>query len=102
MQNAAAPTIEQVISNIVHLVSIVGTVTIVVSMAVTQFLKQFTSNSKATALIAIVAGFLVGITLMRLFNGSFFSPLSLMVAGIAAIGGPGVFSLGRTITTSSK
>ncbi len=101
MEPTQGPTIQEVITQVTLLITEIGAITTVVSLGVTQFVKQFTNSSKVIAVFALVFGFFAGLTLMKLFNGSFFSPLSLLVGGIAALGAPGIFSLTKTLTTKT-
>lgn len=94
-------TISDVITNISKIVAEVSIITTVVSLGATQLVKQFTNNSKVIAAFAVIFGFVAGLAIMKIFNGSWTSPMSLLVGGIAAIGAPGVYSVTKTIASSS-
>lgn len=101
MEPSTAPTISEVVVNISKLVAEVSTITTVVSLGMTQFIKQFTVNSKVIAAFAVIFGFVAGSLIMKIFGQNFFSAISLLVSGVAALGAPGVFSVVKALTTPS-
>lgn len=96
------PTIDQIVSQITMLVAAVGGISTLVSLGITQFVKEFTSNSKIIATFAVVFGFLTGLTVMRLTGNAWFSPLSILVGAIASLGAPGVFSVTKTLGSKAS
>lgn len=101
MEPQSTISIQDVINNIVTLVTHIAPVAIAVSIGVTQFLKKVKFPSRFVGLLSVVVGFLTGVTIMGLFNGSFFSPLSILVGAIVAFGAPGIYSVASATTTKS-
>lgn len=91
------PAIEQIVTNVIKVVASVSAISTLVSLGITQFIKEFTSNKKIIASFAIVFGFFTGITVMKLGGNTWFSPISILVGAIACLGAPGVFSLSKTL-----
>jgi hypothetical protein len=95
------PTIQEVVTNITKIVASVGTITTIVSLGMTEFIKRFTNSSKVVAIFALVFGFVAGTLIMKIAGYAAFSPLSLLVSGIASLGAPGLFSVTRVLTAKA-
>lgn len=91
------------VENIVKAVGVLSVITMAISVGVTQLLKGAVKKSWLIAVIAVLLGFFGGLTVMQAFNSvtgnhsAFFAPLSVLIGFISAIGGPGLFSVGKTI-----
>ena len=92
------------IQSLVEAIAGVSIVTMAVSIGVTNFLKGMIKKSWVIAITAVVLGFFSGLVVMKGYNTlihasdqSFWQPLSVLIGFIAALGGPGLFSVTKNI-----
>lgn len=100
MENA--PTIEQVITNTALLIAKLSPFLIGLSIAVTNYLKKFTNNSKIIAASSLVIGYVVGTLFMLVLGNKAFSPLTIIIGIFSALGAPAIYSVGKTFTPEKK
>lgn len=91
------PTIADVIANVTKVAGLVAGFSALLSLGITQFIKDFTSNPKKIAIFAVIFGYVIGSLLMKVAGYNLFSSTTILVGLIAAFGAPGIFSVTKTL-----
>lgn len=85
-------TVQQVITSVVQTVAIIAPLAALGTFGLTEFAKKSGLPGKWAGIFAYVLGFVISVLVMRLTGNTWFSPLSILVGVIVALGTPGAYS----------
>lgn len=96
-----APTVQSVISSVVQTVAIIAPLAGLGTFGITEFAKKVGLPGRWAGIFCYVVGFAISILVMGITTHAFWSPLSILIGIIVAVGTPGVYSGVKSAATSS-
>lgn len=85
-------TVQSVINSVVQTVAIIAPLAGLGTFGITEFAKKVGLPGRWAGVFAYIAGFAVSILVMGVTTKTFFSPLSVLIGIIVALGTPGAYS----------
>lgn len=95
-------TVQQVINSVIQTVAIMAPLMALGTFGFTEFAKKVGLSGRWAGIFSYVIGFCISILVMRLTGNAWFSPLSVLVGIIVALGTPGAYSGVKAAFTSPE
>lgn len=100
MQPQATQTVQQVIDSVVQTIAVIAPLAALGTFGITEFAKRIGLSSRWAGIFCYVSGFIISILVMKITNGAYFSPLSILIGVFVALGTAGAYSGIKSAATS--
>lgn len=98
----ATQTVQQVINSVIQTVAIIAPLAALGTFGITEFAKKVGLASKWAGVFSWVAGFALSLLVMKVTGAGWFSPLSILIGIIVALGTPGAYSGAKAALTPAQ
>lgn len=92
-------TVQSVIDSVIKTVAIIAPLAAMGTFGVTEFAKKVGLPGRLAGVFSYVVGFVISVLVMKITNGIFFSPVSVLIGIIVALGTPGAYSGVKALMT---
>lgn len=92
MDSQATQTVQQVVDSVVKTIAVIAPLAALGTFGITEFAKKVGLSGRWAGIFAYIIGFVISILVMKMTNGVFFSPLSVLIGIFVALGTAGAYS----------